>query len=467
MQDPNHDNVAGDSGFAGAVHGGASAGKDLAAYQGELDQRTIQPARKVLGSLRMPGDKSIGHRALIFNALAEGVAEVLGAPDSQDLNSTLRCLRALGVRVDGELSAGRVVIHGVGVQGLKAAPDGIDAGNSGTTARLLMGVLAGQQFDIKLSGDYSLSQRPMLRVSKPLEHMGARFSYLGTEGYLPVVIRGGKLKYGELDMQVPSAQVKSAFLLAGIVSGWGCTVIDRAMTRNHSELMLAEMGAPIQTSNAVVCIGEDAKLSPLNMTVPGDISSAMFFAGAAALLPGSEVTVTGVGINPGRTGMLEALKAMGAQVALSNETTQGGEPVADITVSSGSLHGVSFAAEQTVAMIDELPLLAVLATLATGQTEVRGAAELRVKESDRIATIAAGIRAMGGSIEELPDGFVIDGPQKLQGGVVESHGDHRIAMALAIGALTASGPTTINGAGAVGVSFPSFWELLESVVQYG
>ncbi|MCC7478010.1 3-phosphoshikimate 1-carboxyvinyltransferase [bacterium] len=427
----------------------------------------VEPAQRVSGSLSMPGDKSIGHRALIFNALAEGRAEVLGAPDSQDLNSTLRCLRALGVEIAGELSGGRVVINGVGVQGLRSAAEGLDAGNSGTTARLLMGVLAGQQFDTRLSGDWSLSQRPMLRVSKPLEGMGARFSYLQQPGCLPVVIHGGRLKYGELDMQVPSAQVKSAVLLAGIVSGWGCTVIDRAMTRNHTELMLKEMGAPIQASNAVVCIGEDSKLSPLNMTVPGDISSAMFFAGAAALLPGSELTVSAVGVNPGRTGMLEALRRMGAVVELSNEQTQGGEPLADITVRSGGLKGISLGRDETTAMIDELPLLAVLATQAEGRTEVRGAEELRVKESDRIATIAAGIRAMGGRIEELPDGFVIEGPQKLQGGVVDSHGDHRIAMALAIGALAAAGPTTITGAGAVSVSFPGFWEKLSSVVQHG
>jgi 3-phosphoshikimate 1-carboxyvinyltransferase len=329
-----------------------------------------------------------------------------------------------------------------------------------------MGVVAGQDFDTFISGDNSLRSRPMLRVSQPLESMGARFTYPQAEGFLPLIVHGGKLQYGELDMHVPSAQVKSAFLLAGVVSGCGCSVIDRAMTRNHSELMLAAMGAKVGVSGAVVSIGPDTRLNALDMRVPGDISSGMFFAAAAAMLPGSEIVLEGVGINPGRTGLLKLLREMGAEVEISSPQSEGGEDSAVVTIRSGELRGISVGGSRTVSMIDELPLLAVLASQAEGVTEVRGASELRVKESDRIAAIAMGIRAMGGEIEELEDGFIIAGPQRLRGAAVESHGDHRIAMALAVGALAAEGGTVIGRADAVAVSFPRFWELLAEVAQY-
>ncbi len=417
---------------------------------------TVRPLPSFRGEMRVPGDKSISHRAAILGSLGDGRTVARGFLSSADTDATLRCLAALGVHwtLEGDV----LTVDGVGLSGFREPADVLDCGNSGTTMRVLAGALAGQPFLSVLTGDASLRSRPMERVATPLRSMGA--TVLTREGGLaPLVILGGALRPITYRLPVASAQVKSAILLAGLFTE-GVTVVEEpAPSRDHTERMLAAMGADIRREeNALSVSGMSGGLAPLDLTVPGDLSAAAFWMVLAACAPDAEVRLPAVGVNPTRTGIIDALEAMGACVEVSEERLSGGEPVADIVVRSSRLRGASFGGDLIPRLQDEIPALAVAAVFARGRTEVRDAAELRVKESDRIAMLAGGLRAMGARIEELSDGFVIEGTGRLRGARVESHGDHRLAMAFAVAGLLAEGETAIEGAESVAVSYPGFWD---------
>lgn len=392
----------------------------------------------------------------MLGALAEGRSVARGFLSSDDTEATLRCLRALGVQ--WTLEDDVLTVEGVGLGGLREPDDVLDCGNSGTTMRVLAGVLAGQPFLSVLTGDASLRSRPMERVAAPLRSMGATVMTRGN-GLAPLVILGGALRPIRYRLPVASAQVKSAALLAGLFAE-GVTVVEEpAPSRDHTERMLAAMGADVRREGNVISVsGMSGGLAPLDLTVPADVSAAAFWMVAAACAPDAEVRLPAVGVNPTRTGIIEALQAMGACVEVGEERLVGGEPVADVVVRSSELHGATFGGDLIPRLQDEAPALAVAAVFARGRTELRDAAELRVKESDRISALAAGLRAMGAHIEELPDGFVIEGTGRLRGATVDSRGDHRLAMAFAIAGLLAEGETEIDGAECVAVSYPRFWE---------
>ena len=397
--------------------------------------------------MSVPGDKSISHRALILNAVATGPARIENLATGDDVASTARCLAALGVRVETGL------VEGVGLHGLRDPHHPLDCGNSGTTMRLLAGLLAGQPFETTLVGDESLSRRPMDRVAGPLAAMGARTSLE------PLRVGGGRLQGEEHRMATPSAQVKSAILLAGIQADGMTRVIEPVRTRDHTERMLAAMAAPIRIDGNTVEVRRADRLDPLPMRVPGDLSSAAFWVVAATFHPRARVELPGVGINPTRAGILRLLPA-----ARIREGKEGGEPSATLHVASlRGLKAWSWAASLSAELIDELPVLAVAATQLRGNTVISGAAELRVKESDRIAAMAQGLSAMGAAVEETPDGWSITGPTRLRGARVSALGDHRVAMALAVAALLAEGETEIDGAESVSISYPTFWDDLESL----
>jgi 3-phosphoshikimate 1-carboxyvinyltransferase len=421
---------------------------------------TVQPATTLRGRIRMPGDKSISHRALLLGALAEGASQVSGFLPSGDCLATLACLRALGVQVEVH-DLTRLTIHGRGLRGLQTPTVPLNCARSGTTMRLLAGILAGQPFESTLTGEQQLLCRPMGRIAEPLRRMGADIETV--DGHAPLTIRGRRLQGYDHALRVASAQVKSALLLAGLYADGPTVVHQPGPARDHTELMLAAMGAAIEISGLDVTLAPPVSLSPLALDVPGDISSAAFLLVAAALVPGSDVTVERVGINPTRTGLLDVLSAMGASLVVSGEHQQGSEPVADVMVRGSELRGVDVGGDTVVRMIDEFPLLAVAATQAHGTTVVRDAAELRVKETDRIAAVTAGLGAMGARIEPLPDGFIIEGPARLRGAVVDSHGDHRLAMALAVAGLIAEGQTVVEDAECITDSFPGFIELLRKL----
>jgi len=425
-----------------------------------MSQLTVQPAGPLHGHIRVPGDKSISHRALLLGALADGASRVSGFLPSGDCLATLACIRALGVHVETH-DATTLMVHGRGLRGLQAPAAPLNCVRSGTTMRLLAGILAGQSFECALTGEPQLLRRPMRRITDPLRRMGAAIE--ATDGHAPLTIRGRQLRGYDHALPVASAQVKSALLLAGLYADGPTIVRQPGPARDHTERMLAAMGAAIQAPGLDVTLAPSSSLSPLELPIPGDISSASFPLVAAVLVSGSAVAVEGVGVNPTRTGLLEVLRAMGAEIALEGEREQGGEPVADVTVRASSLVGVEIGGDTVVRMIDEFPVLAIAATQARGTTLVRDAAELRVKETDRIATAAAELRALGARIEPLPDGFVVEGPTPLHGGVVESHGDHRLAMALAVAGLIAQGEVTIENAECVADSFPGFVGLMRSL----
>jgi 3-phosphoshikimate 1-carboxyvinyltransferase len=422
-------------------------------------------ARALTGEARVPGDKSIGHRAVLFAAIADGSATVRGLSGGGDNRSTVACLRRLGVSIV-DVAPGVVTVDGHGLEGLRASADDLDCGNSGTSMRLLSGLLASRPFTSRLVGDEYLHARPMRRVADPLRAMGARVEgqpgKKAEEIYPPLVVSAlaqGKLIGLTHHSKVASAQVKSAILLAGLAAEGVTTVIEPERSRDHTERMLAAMGAPLTVEDLTVRIdprGWDGRLRARDFEVPGDLSSAAFLLGAAALVAGSRVLVKGVGINPTRTGVVDALQKMGALITIHDERVVGGEPVADLECAGGALTGIEIAGELAVRAIDELPLLAAVAAHATGPTRIRDASELRVKESDRIAATAAMLRALGASVEEHPDGLTIAGGGRVASGVVESHGDHRIAMAGAVCALGAEGETLIRDTGNVATSFPSF-----------
>ncbi|HNT76651.1 MAG TPA: 3-phosphoshikimate 1-carboxyvinyltransferase [Anaerolineae bacterium] len=458
-----------------------------------MTQLKVIPGGPLHGTARVAGDKSLSHRALMLGALSDGVSHVRGLLPGGDCLATLGCMRALGieieVRSDGfsrseaaeaVTTSLDVTIHGRGLRGLQAPTAPLDCIRAGTAMRLLTGILAGQPFDSILTGDPQLLRRPMRRVVEPLRAMGADIT--DTDGRAPLTIHGRTLHGGEHRLAVASAQVKSAILLAGLFADGPVTVHQPGPSRDHTERMLkaqianrkladqrisGSAGLPT-THPALIVDGLTVTLNssaidhlhPLNMTIPGDISSAAFPLVAAVLVPGSEITLTGVNVNPTRTGLLDVLAAMGAEIVWVNEGEQGGEPVADLVVRSARLRGTEIGGDTVVRMIDEFPILAVAATQAEGRTVVRDAAELRVKETDRVAVVVEELRKLGATIEPLPDGFIIEGPTPLHGAAVDSHGDHRLGMALAVAGLAAEGETVIGHAECIADSFPGFVDVM-------
>jgi 3-phosphoshikimate 1-carboxyvinyltransferase len=424
-----------------------------------LDRIELNRARAFKGEFFPPPDKSISHRSVIFSSLAKGTSTVRNFLRAEDTFSTMNAFRSLGIEIIDDGST--LTIHGKGIHGLSEPGDVIDCGNSGTTIRLLSGVLSGNPFFSVLTGDSSLRTRPMGRVIKPLSLMGARIIARDDNRYPPLAIRGGNLSAVRYIMPVASAQVKSSLILAGLYAEGDTEIVEPIQSRNHSEKMLPAFGADIEVKGLRITVRGGRELGALDTVVPGDFSSAAFFIVAALLIPGAEITVRNVGINPTRTGLLEVLKKMGASIEVSNIHDVSGEPVADIHCRGRSeLKAVPVTAEMVPSLIDEFPILCVAAALAEGTTTIKGAEELRVKESDRIKTITAELRRMGVEIEEYPDGLSIKGTESLHGAEVESHGDHRIAMSMAVAALVAEGRTLINGASAVDISFPGFFDII-------
>jgi len=419
----------------------------------------VAPGGQVAGRLRVPGDKSISHRALMFAAIASGRTRVTGFLEGEDCLSTLQAVARLGVTVQRP-SPGEVLVDGVGLQGLRAPQGVLDMGNAGTARRLFRGVLAAQPFDSELVGDSSLMRRPMERVAKPLRTMGARIETV--DGRPPVRIRGGAALQGiHYDMPVASAQVKSAVLLAGLYAQGETTVVEPAVTRDHTERMLQGFGAEVLARGGTVTVRPPARLEAADVAVPGDFSSAAFFIVAACIGAREPVVIEGVGVNPTRTGLLEMLALMGADLRLVNHRTAGAEPVADIEVRPARLRGVRVPERLVPLAIDEFPALFIAAACAEGETLVTGAEELRVKESDRIAVMARGLDVVGVRNEVLPDGLRIEGGP-IGGGMVDSHGDHRVAMSFAMASLRASAPIEILDVANVATSFPGFADLARS-----
>jgi 3-phosphoshikimate 1-carboxyvinyltransferase len=429
------------------------------AYAKTMKQKDIefvvQPGGALTGTLRVPGDKSISHRSIMLGSLAEGVTEVTGFLEGEDALATLQAFRDMGVVIEGP-HQGAVRIHGVGLHGLKAAPGPIYCGNSGTSMRLLSGILAAQAFDSVMTGDPSLSKRPMERVAKPLRTMGAEIRTTGEKGTPPVTITGGKtLKGIRYDMPVASAQVKSGVLLAGLWAEGETVVTEPAPTRDHTERMLRGFGYAVKVDGPTVTLRGGGKLTATRIDVPADISSAAFFMVGASIAEGSDVTLQHVGLNPTRIGVINILRAMGADLTVQNEREVGGEPVADIRVRSARLRGIRIPEDQVPLAIDEFPALFIAAACAEGETVLTGAEELRVKESDRIQVMADGLTTLGIDARPTPDGIVIRGG-RLGAGRVVSHGDHRIAMSFAMAALRAAGPIEIEDCANVATSFPDF-----------
>jgi len=419
------------------------------------------PGGSVTGRIRVPGDKSISHRSIMLGSLAKGTTEVEGFLEGEDALATLQAFRDMGVVIEGP-HHGRLTIHGVGLRGLKAPPGPIYLGNSGTSMRLLSGLLAAQDFDSTLTGDASLSRRPMSRVAEPLRAMGAVIE-TAAEGRPPITIRGHKtLKGLTYEMPVASAQVKSCLLLAGLYAQGVTTVIEPAPTRDHTERMLRGFGYPVSVDGARVALESGLGLQAAKIEVPADISSAAFFLVAASIAPSSDLLLEGVGVNPTRTGIIDILRLMGGDITLENQREAGGEPVADLRVRAAPLQGIEIPAALVPLAIDEFPALFIAAACAQGRTVLRGAEELRVKESDRIQVMADGLLALGVSVEPTPDGIIIDGSQ-IGGGVVNARGDHRIAMAFSIAALRANAPIQIHDCANVATSFPNFLALCAQV----
>lgn len=424
----------------------------------------IEQARCLRGDISVPGDKSISHRAVMIGALAEGETVIENFLSGQDCLATIDCFRKLGIEIEGP-DGGVVRVAGRGLDGLREPGEILDAGNSGTTMRLSLGILAGQQFFSVITGDSSLRRRPMARVTEPLRKMGAYVAGRKGGGFAPLAVRGGCLKPVSHISPVASAQVKSAVLLAGLFADGQTSVTEPYRSRDHTELMLGHFGADLGIEEKTVYISGRPRLEGRRLRVPGDISSAAFLITAAALLPGSDLTVRGVGINQTRSGIIDVLEMMGADIKIINPREDGGEQVADIRVRyAGRLRGVSIGGEIIPRLIDEIPVLAAVAASAEGKTEIRDAAELKVKESNRIAAAARLLAGFGTVVAELDDGLMIKGGRALEGCCCDSQGDHRIAMAAAVAGLLANGLTVVRGAECIDVSFPGFSEILGSII---
>jgi 3-phosphoshikimate 1-carboxyvinyltransferase len=414
---------------------------------------TVRRARRLQGEVRLPGDKSISHRALMLGAIAGGTSRVRGLSEGADVMSTAACLRSLGVEIEADQ------VRGAGMNGLRQAAGPLDCGNSGTTMRLLAGLLAAQAFESELGGDASLSRRPMDRVVEPLTRMGARASWP------PLRVGGGASLHGiEYKTPVASAQVKSAVLLAGLYADGQTEVVEAVPTRDHTERMLRAMGADVNTSYGRSAVSRAGRLAPLDIDVPGDLSAASFWLVAGGLVPGSHLRMTGVGLNPTRTAFLELLRRAGFAISVSAEGDSGGEPIGTIEVGGArELHPITLEGGAAAEMIDELPVLAVAATQLPGTSRISGARELRVKESDRIAVMAESLSAMGADITATDDGWIIRGPRHLEGARVQSHADHRVAMAMAVAGMIADGDTDVEGADCVEISYPGFFDQLDAL----
>lgn len=431
----------------------------------------ITKANALRGELTVPGDKSISHRSIMFGALAKGVTTVHNFLQGADCLSSIACFRAMGIDIENDGS--HVRIHGKGLHGLTCPRDILDAGNSGTTTRLISGILAAQPFTTTLTGDDSIKKRPMNRIITPLTMMGARISSLSGNGCAPLKITGSSLHGIHYTSPVASAQVKSAILLAGLYADGETRVTEPALSRNHTELMLSAFGAKIMSGFSGVskdsCSGHWAAICPADelyaqdITVPGDISSAAYFIVAGLIIPGSELTIKNVGINPTRDGILRVCLAMGADIRMENIRTAGKEPVADITVRAGSLHGTVIEGDMIPTLIDEIPAIAVLACFADGTTVIRDAQELKVKESNRIDVMVRQLASMGADIEATDDGMIIRGGRQLHGAVIDSHMDHRVAMSFAVAGMNCDGVTDIRGAECVNISYPGFFEDFEKL----
>jgi 3-phosphoshikimate 1-carboxyvinyltransferase len=431
-----------------------------------LSKKTIQPAKVVAGGVQPPGDKSISHRYAMLAGIAEGSTEMSNFALAADCHSTLGCMKALGAEVKVEKDLVRVT--GKGLRGLKSSWRSLDAGNSGTTIRLLSGILAGQNFTSKIAGDASLNQRPMRRILTPLREMGAQIN-ARDENFAPLEIRGGKLRGIHYEMPMASAQVKSAVLLAGLFAEGETSVTEPTRTRDHTELALEEFGVPLERHGRTIRIpaNGEIKLTGRKIEVPGDLSSAVFFIAAASMFPESSLHLQGVGLNPTRTAILDVFARMGASLQMLSLRSAQGEIIGDIAVKGAVLKGGVIEGAEIPLVIDELPMLAALAPFTEEGIEIRDASELRVKESDRIAALAENLRRMGATVEERPDGLKVAGRSagKLHGAEIEPHGDHRIAMAFAVAGLGAQGATTIRDAECAGVSYPTFYEDLTRVAE--
>lgn len=424
-------------------------------------QQTISPARRLEGTIRLPGDKSISHRYGILAAIAEGPSTIHHYSTGADCQSTLGCMRALGVPITRR-EDGAVVIEGRGLRGLQAPLDDLDAGNSGSTIRMLSGVLAAQAFTSRIAGDESLSRRPMDRIMKPLSLMGAEMEAVDGR-FPPLTIHGRPLRAMRYEPPMASAQVKTCVLMAGLYAEGETTVVEKVGTRDHTELALREFGADIQTSGGVITVKGPAVLRGKELAVPGDLSSAAFFLVAAAILPGSKLLIQGVGLNPSRSALLDWLVAAGVNLRVNNLAEVSGELVGDLQVTGGEIKGGIIRGAASAALIDEIPVLSVLGAISRDGLVVKDAKELRVKETDRIATVAGNMRRMGVNIEEYEDGFRVPGKQKFRAAQVDSFGDHRIAMAFAVASLAAGGETTVLNAEAASVSFPEFYATLRQI----
>ncbi|PLX74784.1 MAG: 3-phosphoshikimate 1-carboxyvinyltransferase [Desulfuromonas sp.] len=425
------------------------------------ETRTISASPGLRGEVSVPGDKSISHRSIMFGSLADGVTRVSGFLQGEDNYATLKAFRSMGVEID-DRGNGELAISGVGLHGLKEPSDVIDCGNSGTTMRLMTGLMSGQDFFSVLSGDQYLRRRPMRRVVAPLTEMGANISGRNGGELAPLAIQGGGLHGIEYSSPVASAQIKSALLLAGMYADVPTTVYEPHLSRDHSERMLRSFGATLETFVGGVTITPGSRLTAREIHVPGDISSAAFFLVAGLIVPNSELLIRNVGINPTRSGIIDILLEMGGDLQLLDQRELSGEPVADILVRSSRLKGIEIGGSVVPRAIDEFPVVSVAAACAEGRTTICDAKELRVKETDRIAAMVETLQGLGATVEPRDDGMVVEGCEQFSGGRVNSHGDHRIAMSMAVAALVASGEVEISDTACTETSFPGFWPLLQS-----
>ena len=420
----------------------------------------IKKLTSLHGELTVPGDKSISHRAVMFGSLARGTTRITHFLEGADCLSTISCFRKMGIEIEN--SQGEILVHGKGLHGLSAPTGILDVGNSGTTTRLISGILAGQDFVSELTGDASIQSRPMKRIMTPLLSMGADITSIRGNNCVPLRIAGHPLKGIHYDSPVASAQVKSCVLLAGMYSDSITSVTEPVLSRNHTELMLNYFGAKVTSQGTTASIQPEPELYAREITVPGDISSAAYFIAAGLLMPGSEILLKNVGINPTRDGLLRVCKAMGADITALNVCTEG-EPTADLLVRSSTLHGTTVGGEIIPTLIDEIPMIAVMAAFAQGTTVIRDAQELKVKESDRIAVMAENLSLMGVDITPTEDGMIIHGGKPLHGAMIDSRLDHRIAMSFAVAGLLCDGPLSIKGGDCVNISYPEFYEDLYSL----
>ncbi|UFJ60473.1 3-phosphoshikimate 1-carboxyvinyltransferase [Brevibacillus sedimenti] len=421
----------------------------------------VQPVKRIEGTVRVPGDKSISHRAVMFGALAEGTTTIEGFLPGADCLSTIDCFRRMGVKI--EQAGDRVTVYGKGWYGLEEPSQHLDVGNSGTTIRLMAGILATQPFLAVMEGDESIAKRPMRRVIGPLRQMGAKIDGRKDGEYTPLSIRGGGLQGISYQSPVASAQVKSAILLAGLQAKGVTSVTEPQLSRDHTERMLQAFGVKVVRDGLTVSVEGGQTLTGRAIRVPGDISSAAFLIAAVMMVPGSSLLIENVGVNPSRTGIIDVVRAMGGRIELQNERIVNEEPVADLLVTHSELRGIEIGGEIIPRLIDEIPVIAVMATRANGRTVIRDAEELRVKETDRIATVASQLSKFGASVTPTPDGLIVEGATPLTGAAIDSMGDHRIGMAMAIAGLAAEGETVIANDAAINVSFPGFADLLARI----